>query len=287
MEVFILEFSVSIIIPVMNSGKTIEKALQSVIKQKTEDVELIVIDGGSSDDTMSIVEKYKGEIDFYYSGKDYGYADALNKGIAHSTCKYYMMLAADDVLIDYSIELVKNSIKEETDVWCGAVIECDELGYRYTTSNSNFEELYKYCSLKHPATVFKKNKVIGVGGYDIDYKCAADRELFLRLYEKNAVFQTEDIPITLFSMSGMSNKMFQVAMDEDYKLSVQYGVSEAMALQNKKNVELCKAQYHRMWGFKLFLKKIGLLPYAYKLMGRDKECLTKKEIKYYLRKDGI
>jgi len=87
----------SIIIPAHNSGPKIEKTIRSVLSQDHALFELLVVDGGSTDDTLDLLAKYEGEIKVV-SEKDEGVYDAMNKGIALSTGKYLYFLGAGDSL---------------------------------------------------------------------------------------------------------------------------------------------------------------------------------------------
>ena len=75
-----MELKISVIIVVFNGFKTLEAAIQSVLKQKNASFELIIIDGGSDDGTVDVIEKYKDSVAYYISEKDKGIYDAMNKG---------------------------------------------------------------------------------------------------------------------------------------------------------------------------------------------------------------
>lgn len=267
----------SIIMPVYNSQETIEAAIRSVITQNVFDVlELIVIDGGSTDNTMSIVEKYKENIYFYLSEKDNGYADALNKGIKVATGDFVMMLAADDRILPGAIEKIMSTIKADTDVWCGMIIEQMSYGYRFNISDNDLSKLYHECTLRHPATLFRRELFLRFGGYDTTYKCAADREIFLRFYTKGAKFQIEKIPVVLFSMNGMSiNDPTKLAIPENHRISMQYGLNVEQADIDMQNELLRVKKINNSVGMKNFLAKMGVLPIMYKLAGKPDGCLSK------------
>ena len=88
---------ISVITVCYNSENTIEQTIQSVISQKYSEIEYIIVDGGSSDNTLSIIEKYKSKIDFLISEKDNGIYDAINKGINYSSGEIVGFLHADDI----------------------------------------------------------------------------------------------------------------------------------------------------------------------------------------------
>ncbi|EFM9915173.1 glycosyltransferase, partial [Escherichia coli] len=82
----------SIVTVVYNGERFIENAINSVISQKNEQVEYIIVDGGSTDSTLNIIEKYKNKIDIFISEKDKGIYDAMNKGWSKATGEYVAFL---------------------------------------------------------------------------------------------------------------------------------------------------------------------------------------------------
>lgn len=221
---------ISIITVSYNAEKTIEKTIKSVMKIKDDSIEYILMDGDSSDRTMEIVNKYADVFDVIISEKDDGLWDALNKGIRIANGDYIMMLAADDILLPDAIQNFKKSLKENTDVWSADVIMKCFYGYEYMKSEEDLDKLYNYCSLRHPATFFKKAVYDEYGYYDTRYKCAGDREFFLRLHEEGVVFQIENYPIVLFEGGGLStDDPTKCAIPEDKEISVRYGMDNNVA----------------------------------------------------------
>mgnify|MGYP001580538175 FL=1 len=98
---------VSIITVCFNSEKTIEKTIESVLAQKNTEIEYIVIDGGSTDQTIKIINKHKQYIDIFLSESDLGIFDAINKGIIRASGEVISILHSDDVYFDqYAISNV-------------------------------------------------------------------------------------------------------------------------------------------------------------------------------------
>ena len=261
----------SIIMPVYNSASTIERSIKSVIKQNRSDVELIIMDAGSTDGTLDIIERYSSDIAVIHSSPDEGYADALNRGREYSTGECVMMLAADDVILDGALSKVKESMRAETDVWSGCQVDKVELGYIMDRSSSDLSRLNRGCSLKHPSTIFRKSVLDEIGGYNINYKCNADWDLFLRLYEKDANFQVEDIPVVLFDASGMSNSNFELLSKENAMIAMQHGFDDEVT-KELVNIDYYKSRYEVI---KKLLYKLGLLPLLYKLIGVEDACLSR------------
>src|ERR1700727_242135 len=90
------DLKISVITVAFNAEKTIERTITSVLEQKFSNIQFIVIDGGSTDNTLLIIDKYKGKIDIFVSEPDHGVYDAMNKGIALATGDVVGTLNSDD-----------------------------------------------------------------------------------------------------------------------------------------------------------------------------------------------
>lgn len=270
---------VSIITIVYNGEKTIEHTIKSVINEKKNNtnIEYIIIDGQSTDRTNEIICKYDKDIDVYISEKDNGIHDAINKAIKLCTGDYYIVLAADDQLLPNAIQEFRESLKDNIDVWCGSIICYVNGYYMYKKSKICLDELYRCCSLMHPATFFKKERIESVGYYDNSFKVAGDRDIFLRLYVNGAKFQIENIPITLFAMDGVSVNNHKLAMEEDYKLCVRYGMTDKEACENINNMSESKIRKL----LKKVLVKIHMYKFVACLLGKSSNFVTREELDKY------
>lgn len=227
------DIKLSIIIPVYNNelvGRAIE-SVRRVIRNK-QDVELIVVDGMSTDGTIDIIRNNMDFIDVFISEKDCGPYDAANKGIRISKGKWILWLAADDELLVNPLRIICDSRVNEYDVICGSVLSEDSNGiYRIVESKKKSGELLYHCSLRQPATLYRRNKVIQVGLYNTLYAYAADREFFLRLWNNNARIVVTNCIMTRFHFGGLttSSKVVE-SYKEDYRISVEYGANRLFAL---------------------------------------------------------
>lgn len=103
----------SIVIANYNSGRFLEDALLSVIKQNYPNVQLIVMDGGSTDNSINIIKKYEKHIDYWISEKDKGQSDAFNKGFAKAKNDWLFWLNADDFLLEDSLKALNHGIQKQ------------------------------------------------------------------------------------------------------------------------------------------------------------------------------
>lgn len=270
----------SIIMPIRNVQKSIEKAINSILGQKLCDIEIIVIDAASVDGTIEIIEQYSKYISYWISEPDKGYADALNKGIKKAKGEYVMMLAGDDELLPGALIRVKESLLPGTEVWCGSIIDHSELGYRLFESSENLELLNKGCSLKHPATLFKRTVFEKYGYYNVEYRCSADWELFLRYREQGVRFQIAKVPVVLFGTSGMSSTDENLVCEENKKLLLEHGIVVRTEIEHAK----IPHAHIRFYGFQKIFARIGILSLIYKLLGKGAVFMNEYEFKRFIDK---
>jgi glycosyltransferase involved in cell wall biosynthesis len=176
----------SIVIASYNFGQFIEQAIQSVINQSYKNYELIIIDGGSSDNTVDIIRKYDMHITYWVSEKDNGQSDAFNKGFKKSSGEFFFWLNADDVIMPGSLEYISNYIKKYPNYkWFAAnTIFFDEnnkilrarKGPEWITYLIKEAPIYVY----GPTTIFHKDLYIESKGFDESLSFTMDTDLWMR-----------------------------------------------------------------------------------------------------------
>jgi glycosyltransferase len=183
---------VSIITIAFNAADTIEETIQSVINQDHQDLEYIVIDGGSKDDTLSILEKYKSNIDVLVSEPDKGVYDAMNKGIARATGELVAILNADDVYANSRVISEAISILESQN--CDAVYgdlqyvnrDNPDKVFRNWVSGKFKRSSFKWGWMPpHPTFMVKRKLYDSFGAFNTELRTSADYELMLRFLYKN------------------------------------------------------------------------------------------------------
>ena len=100
---------ISIVTPTLNQGRFLERCLESILKQDYVNRELIVIDGGSTDETLAIIKKYEGHINYWVSEPDDGQSDAINKGFRRASGELVAWLNADDYYLDNCLNTVAST----------------------------------------------------------------------------------------------------------------------------------------------------------------------------------
>ncbi|SKB88802.1 Glycosyltransferase involved in cell wall bisynthesis [Sphingobacterium nematocida] len=204
---------ISIITVVFNGVLTIENSIKSVLSQNVRNFQYIVIDGGSTDGTVEVVEKYLDQIDVFLSEKDEGIYDAMNKGISLAKGNFLYFLGADDFL--YNSFVTKNieyyTSQDNCDLIFGDV--------KYDTGDfvrSKFDwTLLLHNSLHHQGT-FYNVKLFDQFRYDTSFRLISDYELNLKLYlnKRNLVVKKVPLTISLCSDNGASRSMLSIALRE-------------------------------------------------------------------------
>lgn len=208
---------VSIITVCYNSESTIQDTIKSVLHQDYKDIEYIIIDGQSTDQTLAIVNKYKNKIAHIISEKDNGMYDAINKGIHIATGKIIGILNSDDF---YTDKQVISKIVDEIENKKVDSLYAD-LEYVHFKNISKTIRYWKSGTYRHglfgngwmpphPTFFVKKDIYIQYGLYNTTFKSAADYELMLRLLHKHKV-STTYLKKTIVKMrvGGMSNASFK------------------------------------------------------------------------------
>ena len=182
---------VSVITVVFNGAATVEHTIRSVIEQSYDNVEHIIIDGGSTDATLDILHKYNGHINYWLSENDLGIYDAMNKGIALANGDFIGILNADDYFADPSAleEIVLQFQANNVD----AVFSCldivdpgnlNRVKRKYRVSKFSKFMLRIGVMPPHPTFYCRKLCYEAAGPYRIDFRIAADFEMLVRLLIK-------------------------------------------------------------------------------------------------------
>lgn len=207
---------VSIITVCLNSEKSIEKTIKSVIEQTYPNIEYIIIDGGSTDGTLKIIEKYKGKISKCISEPDRGLYDAMNKGIDQASGDFIGILNSDDWYELSAVENVVSCFKDESvDIVHGNRKEhFPEYQSSFIRKPNLKADMYCQWSILHPTLFVKKSIYLKYGKFDANYEIAADIEFMLRVYDRGAKYFYLDEVITNFRIGGISCKRAWKGMRE-------------------------------------------------------------------------
>jgi glycosyltransferase involved in cell wall biosynthesis len=221
---------ISIITVVRNGREDIEKTILSVICQKNESIEYVVIDGASNDGTVALIEKYSEYIDFWISEPDFGIYDAMNKGIALANGKCIALLNCGDTyfsstLHDVLTEMLK--LNSRYFVIAGGISTVDKNGDVRKVLLVNTNSLKRKLSqmpLHHPAMFVSKTIYDDIGTYNTGLSISADYEFVLKILEKNIDISFIDRPLTKMLVGGVSDsiKTIFTLLKESYCIRRKY-----------------------------------------------------------------
>lgn len=182
---------ISVITATFNSGKTVHDTIESMLRQTHKDIEYLIIDGGSTDDTMDIVRSYEPLFEgrmHYISEHDRGIYDAMNKGIAMATGDVVGILNSDDFYTSNNVleQVAKTLSDTNIDAVYGDVhyVNDDHLDkcVRYYTSRPFHRSWMRFGFMPaHPSFYCRRSVYERYGTFDLSYKVAADFENLLRL----------------------------------------------------------------------------------------------------------
>jgi glycosyltransferase involved in cell wall biosynthesis len=207
-----MEIKFSIITVCYNSCKKIESTLLSVISQTQPNVEYIIIDGGSTDGTMDIINKYKNQIAIIISEKDYGIYEAMNKGIEKSTGNFIAFLNAGDRYFSsdtlFSVGNYIDKYRRKTDLFFFQSLSTSEdnsvVRLIDTSDITDKFTIYKK-SFSHMATFINRPIFDTYGMYNENNKIISDYEWLLKVLVKNKkAFKFINHIVSIFEIGGIS-----------------------------------------------------------------------------------
>lgn len=179
---------VSIITVVYNNEETIANAIESVLEQTYPHVEHIIVDGASSDNTLSIINKYKEHLGKIISEKDKGLYDAMNKGIKAATGDIIGILNSDDYfnnnqVISSIVDAFKNDSSLDASIGDIVFVNSNDKVIRHYSAKKWKPNKFAWGYMPpHPSFFIKRGIFEQLGFYKLDYKIAADYELLIRYF---------------------------------------------------------------------------------------------------------
>lgn len=245
---------ISIITVVYNNEATIRQAIESVLNQTYLNLEYIIIDGKSTDNTVSIIEEYKDQLSCFVSETDKGLYDAMNKGIASATGDLIGILNSDDTFYSDNViqEIVDFHKKNDIYASVGNIIQHKENGKvvrQYSSKYWSPNKLKVGFMPPHPSIFFNKELFEKYGNYELGFKIGADYELITRFFLKNRiVWKYSGITTTAMLIGGLSS-----SGASSYNL-ITKEIQKALSM-NDISYSSIKIKMRFMWKLIGFLKK--------------------------------
>ena len=225
-----------------NNCAGLQKTIDSVIAQTWRDFEWIVIDGGSTDGSKELIEKYKEHFAFWCSEPDKGIYNAMNKGIIHATSDYLQFLNSGDNLTDERVvgEFVEKEWEE--DVIAGDVLFDNKI-VKHHIDDKDFDFDYMYNgAFCHQATYIKRKLFAQYGMYDESLRIVSDwKFLFEVLIIHGVTYRHWERTVAIFYTNGISfsNEYRPMLLDERAKVLSQYRrITQSIEKRNKRIGEL-------------------------------------------------
>ncbi len=215
---------VTILTPCFNSAKTIEKTLECIEKQTYANMEYIIIDGGSTDDTLDIINRHRDRLPRRFlliSEKDDGIYDAMNKGIKLASGEMIGIVNSDDWYEPDTVEqVVKHYHQEKYQVIYG--MQRTYMDGREKATFIYSHEFLPEQMITHPTCFVTKAAYDDFGAFDLRYRSSADLELMLRFYDtKKVIFTPVMRVLSNFQLGGMSSS--QTGVRESAKIRYERG----------------------------------------------------------------
>lgn len=224
---------ISIIIATYNAEKYIERCLESIIPQKSDEIELIIVDGASTDNTLNILNQNKERIDVIISEPDKGLYDAWNKGIKIAKGQWIQFIGSDDIITSNALEsylkyLKNNEGSNQLDYISayGDLVDSDGKLIQKYGSPYSWNIFKHYMNVSHGSSLHNRDLFREIGLYNLDYKICGDYELLLRKKEnlKTAYLNENIIKMQIGGMS-YSNK----CLVETYKVKRLHNTSSKLS----------------------------------------------------------
>jgi glycosyltransferase involved in cell wall biosynthesis len=242
----------SVLLPVYNASKYVNFSIESILRSSFKNFELIVINDGSTDSSLSVINKYKDSRLKVFNKQNSGLIDTLNYGLQKCNFPIIMRMDADDIISSKKIENQLRYFKNNKSVLTGTTgYLIDSIGNKKGLIDLplNHNEIIKAmlnmsASFIHPSVMYYKDAVIKVGGYDSNFKHAEDYDLFLKLSSLGKVSNLDERHIYLrkhdenISFLNAEDQINNTIISRDiYKLSKGYKYKHI-------NYEVCKTSIH-------------------------------------------
>lgn len=208
------DIKISIVTPSYNQGQFIEETILSVLNQSYKHIEYILVDGGSTDNTMEVVEKYRDKIDIIIHEKDKGQSDAINKGFKLATGELVGWINSDDILYPECVEQIVELYKMHPQgaIFYGAKSNFIDIRGNFIKENylpipNRYHLLNKNYSIIQQGSFYKLNEVKRCGFLNEKLNYCMDLDLWLKLLQKDKIFSYDLKPLAAFRFDGNTKTM--------------------------------------------------------------------------------
>ncbi len=198
---------ISVVTVCLNSAETVEETMLSVLEQDYERVDYVVIDGGSTDGTLDIIDRYRERLSYFASEPDRGISDAFNKGVAHSKGDLVVIINSDDILLPGALSKVADQYEEgKWDIYrCNVIVRNKETGFTGRDIPSMKFPLFPWqVNVDHQGTFVTREAYRRWGGYDLKFRYMMDHDFLARCYQGGARMKYVPVDAAEFRLGGVS-----------------------------------------------------------------------------------
>jgi len=256
-----IEKKISIITPSYNQGQYIEQTIDSVLSQNYNNKEYIIIDGGSTDNTVEIIKKYEKHLKYWISEPDKGQSDAINKGFKYVTGDIINWLNSDDYYEPNTFKLLNEYFKDiSINVVCGKSRlfgeNYEQISKGTYIDKSNLSKTIGLSLMDQPATFFRTKIFTQLLPINISLRYLMDRELWIKyliLFGVNNIKKIDDI-IVNFRMHKLSKTVYEGVNFDKERNTIFYSL--AKKIQDLKVESILKSLYDINPNYKFPIKEI-------------------------------
>jgi len=189
---------VSIITPSYNQAPYLEQTIQSVLEQDYPRIEYIVVDGGSTDNSAEIIQKYADRLAYWISEKDSGQAEAINKGFARANGEIVAWLNSDDYYMIHTVSFAVRCFEQNPDVVMvyGDMLAVDENGQIINVlkyKQLSLEDLLCFQILGQPSVFFRRSALEKTGLLEPTFHYMLDHHLWIRLAQQGGILHVPQV----------------------------------------------------------------------------------------------
>ena len=231
-----------------NSAATIERALLSVTRSAYPKLQYVIVDGGSTDGTLAVIERHRAHVAKLVSEPDEGISEALNKAIALSDGEYHIIVHADDELLPWALERLGEAAQTpDAQVICGTALVVTDDGRMVRLFKPEPAKLLQKMSIPHMGALIRRSAWEAVGGYDVRRRIAMDHHFMLKILRKfgPGAFKGIDHPVARYSLGGVSDRQVMRGFRELRQNLIEAGVGRLHAYRAY-GVLVCKARVSRL-----------------------------------------
>lgn len=224
---------ITIVTPSFNQGRFLEETIISIINQGYPNLEYIVMDGGSNDNSVDIIKKYADKLTYWESKKDKGQTHAILKGFEKSSGEILTWINSDDCLAEGALyKIAEVYTKEKADYYVGNARIIDENGIEKEHLQCNlFDNSFNNTNvfIVQPASFFTREAYTKYGPLDINLYYSMDMDFWLKIYFGGGVFKKFEFDVALFREHGNTKTSngydnFLLEIIDKYKFSIQNNV---------------------------------------------------------------